>query len=215
MVRSADQLDAVLFGPAGALTGPARCALVMSSIGGDAFEVLADRAAEGSGTLVDAPILGNAEGAEAGTLTIVASGSPDDVAAARAVFGAFASAVVDLGEGVGAGQVMKSVSQLLQIVGMLATIEALELADARGVAAESVLEVLRATAPSWAVERWDYVTELWARRDPGGSLGLFAKDLAAALADGDSAGVDLPVTRAAARVLGERIEHLPDSRGSV
>jgi 3-hydroxyisobutyrate dehydrogenase-like beta-hydroxyacid dehydrogenase len=205
VVRSAAGVEDALLGEGGALrAGPGRLGLVMSTVGAEAMEGLAARARD-LGALLDAPILGNPAAAAAGRLTIVASGHGGDVEAARPLLEAFATSVVDLGERPGAAQAMKLVSQLLQIVGMVATFEGMALAEGRGVREEAVLAVLRATAPSWTVEHWDYARELWERRDPATSLGLFAKDLAAAVADGASAGVALPLTEEALALLRTRM----------
>jgi len=208
IVRTAAQVEEALLGERGALrTTPGRCGIVMSSIGAEPVRDLAARARTLGCTLVDAPVLGNAEAAAAGALTIVTSGAAADIAAARPLLTALASSVVDLGRTPGTGQVMKIVSQMLQIVGMVATLEAMEMAVAQGVAEDVVLRVLGETAPSWAVERWDYVCDLWKRRDPATSLGIFAKDLAAALADATQVDVGLPLTEAALRILDARMRH--------
>jgi 3-hydroxyisobutyrate dehydrogenase-like beta-hydroxyacid dehydrogenase len=68
--------------------------------------------------------------------------------------------------------------------------------------------VLGATAPSWTTDNWDYATELWRRRDPATSLGLFAKDLDAAARDARAAGLELSVLEAARRRLVERLDSI-------
>lgn len=204
VVRTAEQVDASLLGPGGALAASGT-GLVMSSVGAEAMRELGAHAAERSLTLLDAPILGNPEGAEAGTLVVPLAGAAAAKERARPVLECFSAAVVDVGEGLGAAQVVKDVSQQRQIIGMVATIEGIALAAGEGVDEELMLDVLRRTEPSWATGKWDYARGLWEAGDPASSLGLFAKDLAAALADAKAAGVEMPLTARAAELLDARL----------
>lgn len=207
VVRTAEQVHDALLGRAGALRQhPARRAMVMSSIGAIALRRLAADAAELGSGLIDAPIHGNRAAAEDGRLTMLVSGDPGVVEEARRPLSAFSRAVVDLGERPGAAQVVKMISQHQQIIGMLATLEGVGLADAHGIDVARVVGFLSETSPSWTTDNWDYVRDLWERRDPQSSLTLFSKDLAAAIADGAEAGRALPLATEALRVLQDRYE---------
>lgn len=206
-VRTLGQLDEVLLGDDGILgVDDPPLAVVMSSVGAAGLVDLAGRTGTTGGRVIDAPILGNPAGAVAGRLTLVVSGTAHDVATARPLLADLAASVVVLGAEIGLGQTVKMVSQLRQIVGMLATIEGVELATRRGANEQAVLAVLSATEPSWATEHWDYASRLWAGRDRATSLGIFAKDLAAAISDAEAAGLDLPLTQDAHRLIEERLE---------
>ncbi|HEY2056173.1 MAG TPA: NAD(P)-binding domain-containing protein [Solirubrobacterales bacterium] len=205
VVRTADQVEASLLAPGGALA-PGGIGVVMSSVGAEAMRWLAGRAAERSVELLDAPILGNPEGAEAGTLVVPIAGAAAPKGLARPVLDSFCAAVVDVGERLGAGQVVKDVSQQRQIIGMVATIEGMTLAAEEGVEEELMLDVLRRTEPSWATGKWAYANGLWEGGDPESSLGLFAKDLAAALADARATGVEMPLTARAAELIEARLK---------
>lgn len=207
VVRTLGQVDEVLLGDDGILgVDDPPLAVVMSSVGAAGLADLARRAGSTGGRLVDAPILGNPAGAAAGTLTLVVSGTTHDVATARPLLADLAASVVVLGEEIGLGQTVKMVSQLRQIVGMVATIEGVELATRRGADEQAVLAVLSATEPSWATEHWAYASRLWEGRDRATSLGIFAKDLAAAVSDAEAAGLGLPLTQEAHRLIEERLE---------
>jgi 3-hydroxyisobutyrate dehydrogenase-like beta-hydroxyacid dehydrogenase len=206
VVRTAEQVEASLLGPGGALS-PGGTGLVMSSVGAEAMRALGDRAGERSVELLDAPILGNPEGAEAGTLVVPLAGVAAAKERARPVLECVTAAVVDVGERLGAAQVVKDVSQQRQIIGMVATIEGIALAAGAGVDEELMLDVLRRTEPGWATGKWDYARGLWEKGDPATSLGLFAKDLASALADARVAGVEMPLTARAAELLDARLRH--------
>ena len=216
VVRSLSQADEALLGERGALrAAPGRLAVVMSSVGAAGMAELGARAGELGGRLVDAPILGNAASAAAGSVTLVVSGAAADVAEALPLLDELSGSVVDVGARLGAAQAMKMTSQLLQIVGMVATIEGMRLAERYDVARETALEVLDATAPaSWTTRNWAYACDLWARRDPTTSLGLFAKDLAAAVADARAARLALPLTEEALDLIAERLD-VPAGRGRV
>jgi 3-hydroxyisobutyrate dehydrogenase-like beta-hydroxyacid dehydrogenase len=207
VVRTLAQLEATLLGEDGVLRSGVRPdAVVMSSVGGVALAALEVRVREDGGRILDAPILGNPAGAAAGTLTIVVSGAPDAAAEARPIFDSFSRAVVVLGEAVGLAQTVKMVSQLRQVIGMLATLEGIDLAVRRGADEQAVLRVLNETEPSWATQNWTYARSLWLGRDRSTSLGIFAKDLAAAVSDAHAAGLDIELTREAHRLIEARIE---------
>lgn len=213
VVRTLEQVDSVLLGEGGILRrDEPPLAVVMSSVGGLGLAELAERARGVGGRIVDAPILGNPAGAAAGTLTIVTSGPPADLAAARPLLCDLARSVVELGDPVGLAQTVKMVSQLRQIAGMLATIEGIQLAVRRGAEEQVVLDVLHATEPSWATDHWAYASGLWARPDRSTSLGIFAKDLAAALADAEGADVDVPLTHLAHELIETRLQDTDEGR---
>lgn len=215
VVRTLAQVEAALLGDGGVVRREAPpLAIVMSSVGAVGLAELAGRVRRAGGRVLDAPILGNPHSAEAGTLTVVVSGATEDVTAARPLLEHLSRSVVVLGEEVGTAQTVKMVSQLRQIVGMLATIEGVELAVRRGAAEREVLAVLAATEPSWATDNWDYARDLWERRDRSSSLGIFAKDLAAAVSDARASGLALRLTGAAHDLiearLGADVERGPD-----
>lgn len=198
VVRDAPQVHRALLSPEGALhAAPGRVGVVMSSTGAAAMEELADRDRASNGPLVAAPVLGNPTMAAAGDCTYVVSGEASAKARALPLLQA-TGRVVELGERLGEAQAMKSISQVLQIVTMLTTFEMMQLGDGYGLTEEDVLEVVRATEPSWTTEHWEYASELWRRRDRSSSLGLFAKDLDGALKDAESVQLELPVLLAAA-----------------
>lgn len=89
-------------------------------------------AADANGAaFVDLPVSGGPEGARSGTLTGMAGGTPDAVAAATAVVAAYCSGVTRVGSH-GAGLELKLVNQLLVSVHMAAAGEAVELLASLG-----------------------------------------------------------------------------------
>lgn len=206
-VRDASQVERVLLGADGALRAdPRLVGVVMSSISVDDMTRLANRARADGMTMIAAPVLGNPTTAAAGDSLFVISGDSRARQRVHALLGDLGSSTIDLGDEPGSAQAMKLVSQLVQIVGMLATLEGVQLARAHGLSDEIVHRVLSATEPSWTTDNWSYATDLWRRRDPATSLGLFAKDLEGAVRDARTAGLDLTVLAAARQRLLEQLD---------
>jgi 3-hydroxyisobutyrate dehydrogenase len=206
-VRDADQVEQVLTGPDGALAAkPDLVGVVMSSISVEAMARVAARGHAEGATLVAAPVLGNPTTAAAGESLFLLAGEAGARERTRGLLDDLGRDTVELGDDPGSAQAMKLVSQLIQIVGMLATFEGVELARGHGLSPEDVRRVLSATEPSWTTDNWDYATELWRRRDPATSLGLFAKDLDGAARDARAAGLDLSLLEAARQRLLERLD---------
>lgn len=100
---------------------------------------------EKGGAFVDAPVSGSTAPAEAGTLTILAGGRPEDVDTVRPVLEAMGSRIFHLGA-VGSGITMKlAVNSAVYGLGQ-AVAEALVLAEAAGIERETAYEVFAAGA---------------------------------------------------------------------
>lgn len=205
VVRTQAQVEASLLGPDGALARGGT-GVVMSSVGAEAIRELGAQAQARSTRLVDAPILGNAAGAEAGSLIVPVAGDQAGLNQVRPVLDTFSASVIHVGERLGAAQAVKDVVQQVQIIGMLATIEGLALAAGEGVEEDLMLEIMGQNEPIWATANWRYAKDLWERGDPETSLGLFAKDLASALVDGGNAGVEMPLTKRASELITARLK---------
>jgi 3-hydroxyisobutyrate dehydrogenase len=143
---------------------------------------------------LDAPVSGGQAGAQSGKLAIMCGGSAAAMAAAEPVMSAYAARIVHVGAA-GAGQATKAVNQVC-IAGVLAGLsEGVALAEAEGLDMARVLEAIGGgAAQSWQmINRWE---TMHARQfDFGFAVDWMRKDLAIALAEGDAAGIDLPLTR--------------------
>ncbi|MDR9432845.1 MAG: NAD(P)-dependent oxidoreductase [Spiribacter sp.] len=112
-----------------------------STVGVDTSEAISQKLEAVGARFVDAPVTGGAEGAEAGTLQVMAGGTETAVEAARPALLAFGSDVTHMGP-VGYGQRAKAVNQVL-VAGMVQAIsEALAFADASGLEKEKLLPIL-------------------------------------------------------------------------
>ncbi|MEP6720613.1 MAG: NAD(P)-dependent oxidoreductase [Variovorax sp.] len=135
-LNAAAVVERAIFGEAGIAAAPAdarRLLIDMSSIDPPATRRLAQSLRERTGMgFVDAPLSGGAPKALLGQLTVMAGGSADDVARARAVMDSLCANYTHMGES-GAGQTTKLVNQLLCAIGFQAMAEAVRLAEAGGV----------------------------------------------------------------------------------
>lgn len=92
---------------------------------------------------VDAAMTGGAAGADAGTLTLMVGGEPDDMQKCQPVFAAISASCFHLGPA-GSGQSMKLVHNLILHSSFLATCEGLRLAERAGIDPDMAIAVLNA-----------------------------------------------------------------------
>ena len=194
-VSDTPDVEEVTLGSDGLLHGLDTGKMVVdhSTISASATRRLATAVKEIGASWVDAPVSGGSEGAERGTLSIMAGGDPQDVARARPYMEAYGSSITHVGP-IGAGQMVKQVNQVLVVVNALAVSEALLLAKAGGLDLDSTIEAVKGGgAGSWMLaNRGPQVVE----RDwrPGFTIDLQQKDLRLVLESADELAVPLPAT---------------------
>jgi 3-hydroxyisobutyrate dehydrogenase len=144
-VATPEQATAALFGPGGAADAipPGATVIVMSTIGPVAVRALAERLAEASISLLDAPMSGGVARAERGELVIMVGGPSALFEATRPYLDLLGTTVAYVGENVGDGQSLKLVNQLLAGVHIAAAAEALGFAAALGLDPRAAWEVVR------------------------------------------------------------------------
>ena len=194
-VSDTPDVEAVVEGPGGILEGLSEGSLVVdhSTISPSTTIRLAEAVGAKGASWIDAPVSGGSEGAERGTLSIMAGGAADDLERARPYLEAFGSTITHVG-GVGDGQRVKIVNQVLVVGTQLAVSEALLFADAAGLDLDQTLAAVTGGAagswmlanrgPQMAVRDWR----------PGFTIDLQQKDLRLALAAADEVGVPMPGT---------------------
>mgnify|MGYP001409801679 CR=1 FL=1 len=164
--------------------------------------------------VVDAPVSGGAEGAEAGRLSIMVGGSPEAAALACDVLGA-AGEAVHLGP-LGSGQVAKACNQLIVAAGVVALAEASLLAERAGLDVAQLFEVLQ---KGYAGSRlMEVKAHRFVRHDhtPSGPARFLIKDLRAVAEEADQTGLALVSIDVLRRVFSELTEAgLGDSDTSV
>lgn len=142
---------------------------------------------------VDAPVSGGQAGAENGQLTIMAGGSPEDVARAELIMGAYAKRIGHMGP-IGAGQLTKMANQMC-IAGVLQGLsEAVVFAQAAGLDPDLVFDVIgKGAAQSWQMDNRAR-TMAQGQFDFGFAVDWMRKDLALVLEEVRALGLSAPLT---------------------
>lgn len=193
-VSDTPDVEEVVFGDSGVIRGMSRGDILVdhSTISPTATRRFAHRAAEMGVDWVDAPVSGGSEGAERGTLSVMAGGKTEALERTRPFLQAYSNSVVHIGEEPGSGQMAKAVNQVLVVLNQLASSEALLLADRAGLDLRSTLAAVEGGAGgSWMLSnRGPQMIE----RDwrPGFTIDLQQKDLRIVLEVADELGVPLP-----------------------
>jgi len=194
-VSDTPDVEAVTLGEHGLIHGLAEGKLVVdhSTISASATRRLAETVAESGARWVDAPVSGGSEGAERGTLAIMAGGEVVDVERARPYMDSYSSVITHVGP-VGAGQMVKQVNQVLVVINGLAVAEALLLAKAGDLDLDATIDAVQdGAAGSWMLtNRGPQIID----RDwrPGFTIDLQQKDLRLVLESADELAVPLPAT---------------------
>jgi 2-hydroxy-3-oxopropionate reductase len=178
---------------------------VMSSVSPVAVQAFGRSVAEASGghaTVVDAPVSGGTEGAERGTLAIMAGGPEESFERVLPAFQAMGTTVRRLGT-LGAGSLAKACNQLIVGTTTAALAEAAELAERSGMDVKSLFEVLSGgLADSRVLE---FVGPRLAAKDyaPTGPAKFMHKDLSFVLESAQAAGSAVPMATAGVELYAE------------
>jgi 3-hydroxyisobutyrate dehydrogenase-like beta-hydroxyacid dehydrogenase len=199
MLRTGAQTEALLLGDDGLapLVERAVDVVVMSTMDPPTIERLAREAVTHGMTVLDVPVSGGVRGAEARTLSIMASGDPAALQRATPLLEPLGARIHQLGDTPGMSQAAKLANQVMMAVAIAGTHEALSLAGDYGMPSEPVIAaVLDGTGASWPLAHWDWMRSLWEQYEPDNALDILDKDLKAVIAAVRERGADLPVTEA-------------------
>lgn len=181
---------------------PGTIVAICASVHPDTCRQLAAAAAEKEVEVVDVALVGGARYAGTGALTLFCGGPQRVLTACEPVFRSFSVNVCHLGD-VGAGQIGKTVNNILLWAAIRADVEALRLGRAFGVAPSR----LRAAAAIGSGA--NRVLLEWAQQ----GLRWPEKDLEIALAMAEEAGVDMPLVAELARQMQDlSVDDLQDLR---
>lgn len=160
-----------------------------STIGPTASSRIATKLAEKGIFALDAPLAGGVAGAEAGTLSVMASGDAEAYRRCEPVFLAFGRNVVHVGEKPGLGQTLKLVNNMIVGATLVATCEAVLFGIRNGLDAEVLITMLnRSTARSFTSETIVAGAILERSFDFGFRMDLMRKDLRLFLLEAERAG---------------------------
>lgn len=198
-VVNAAQVEAVLFGPDGIAPRlqPGCVVIQCATVAPAIARSLAERLDALGLLMLDAPVSGGSKAADAGTMTVMASGSPAAFAAAEPVLAAMAGKVWRLGDAPGVGSTVKMVNQLLAGVHIAAAAEAMALGIRAGADPQTLFDVISVSAGnSWMFS--DRVPHILAGDDtPRSTVDIFVKDLGTVLDGGRAMTFPLPMASAA------------------
>lgn len=194
-VSDTPDVEEVLLGSDGVVQGakPGSLVVDMSTISPRATRRIAERLAEAGVAMLDAPVSGGSEGAAKGTLSVMVGGAEADLSRARPYLEVIGSTITHVGP-IGAGQSCKLVNQILVVVNMLATAEALVFAQAAGLDLERTIDAVAGGAGgSWMLSNRGPQA---VRRDwrPGFTVDLQQKDLRLVLEAADETGAPVLAT---------------------
>lgn len=148
-ITDADAVEQAVFGADGVAAGASAGKVLVdhSTIHPDRARAMAARLREQTGMgWLDAPVSGGRVGAQNATLSIFVGGAEADLEKTRALMSAYAAKVTRVGES-GAGQVAKSVNQVVLCATLAAWAEALNYAQRAGADVALTLEALEG---SWS-----------------------------------------------------------------
>lgn len=198
MVVNADQAEAVLF-EAGGLEAlaPGATVILCATCAPARAAAMAEKVEATQRRFVDAPVSGGVVGAEAGTLTIMASAPKPVVEAVEPVLKAMGSRFYHVGEKAGDGAMVKTINQLLCGVHIAAAAEALALGERAGLDTGVLLEIYGSSAAgSWMLNNRG--PRMLADDPPVTSaVDIFVKDLGLVLDAGHAARAPLFLAAAA------------------
>lgn len=205
-VRNQEQLEDLLYGPEGIVTGMKKGAAVIltSTVGIQAVEDVAARLADDGIGLADAPVSGGPARAGNGDLLITVGAYPEVYEHCLPVLEAMASNLVWVGQAPGKGQAMKTVNQLLCGVHIAAGAEALALAGELGLDQEMALEALMsgAAASFMLGDRGPRAIQAYngEEAEVKSRVDIFVKDMGIVTSAAKMAGMAVPVAAAAEQI---------------
>lgn len=198
-VINAAQTEEVLFGPRGCLAKLAKGAVVLccATVAPEMARTLGKRITEAGFLMLDAPVSGGKMGAQAGTMTVMASGTDAAFAKAQPVLDAISTKVWKLGPEPGIGSTVKMVNQLLAGVHIATAAEALSLGIRAGADPRTLFEVISTSAgSSWMWQ--NRVPHILDGDDtPSSAVNIFVKDLGIVLDQARTLTFPLPMASAA------------------
>jgi 3-hydroxyisobutyrate dehydrogenase-like beta-hydroxyacid dehydrogenase len=202
MVRDYAQNVDIIFGENGLLSerSKGKTIIVMSTLDPDSMNELGKKVEEESHLkLISAAVSGGASGAQAGTLSIMTSGSEDIVKSFQPYFDSIGSNTFYYGDKPGNSQVAKLVNNMILGITMNAVAEGIKLGNHYNLREQDILNLLKvSTGDSWVVRNWSDVSE-WSADTA--FLTVLLKDLKAIFFEGIKHNVPLPFNALSATIL--------------
>lgn len=203
MVMTGDEAKSVILGEDGLVSHMQTGGVVVLSATikpAEAIEIA--EALQGSGIgLVDSPVSGGFPGAQNGTLTMMAAGSPTHIETARPAMEAVSSTIWLVGDTPGQGQTVKACLQSLLGAMFSATFEASVLAAKAGIKGEAFYNVVANSSGGCGITNTALENIIDRKFEGTGShIATMHKDLTISMNLGESLGVPLHTAAAAMQI---------------
>ena len=199
LVVNAAQTEQVLFGDSGLIhhAKPGSVVIAAATVDPALPPLWEARLADKGIHFIDGPVSGGAVKAEAGEMTVMASGKPEAFAVAEEVLAAYAGKVYRLGDKAGPGSTVKMVNQHLAGVHIAAACEAMALGIRAGADPDQLYEVIcNSAGMSWMFQnRVPHILD--GDYTPLSSVNIFVKDLGIVLGEARALKAGLPLSAAA------------------
>jgi 3-hydroxyisobutyrate dehydrogenase len=210
MLPSPTEVEQVVYGPDGLLDQlrPGQTLIDMSTIDPTVTRKVAADLALRNVTMLDAPVSGSTEGAQAGTLTIMVGGDPALLERYKPLLATMGKKIVHCGD-IGSGETVKLCNNLIAGISMVAIAESYALAERAGVDPKILFDVVSSSTGHGAVHASRPLfpgigPEAPVDHDfePGFMVDLIYKDLGLAIAAGRRYGVPLQLVATAQQIFG-------------
>jgi len=191
-------VESVMCGPEGVLAfcKPGTIIVDMSSVAPATTQKMAKIAAEKGVKYIDAPVSGGTVGAEAGTLTIMVGADDETFAAVEPVLKAIGKRIHHIG-GVGMGDAMKIVNNMLLGANMASLAEALVLGAKCGLDPDTMYDIISTSSGnSYALTAKMKKFIMADAFEPGFALDVQYKDLTLAQEASRTTHVPIPMSNA-------------------
>jgi len=196
-----EAFKAVTLGPDGCIHGKRVKVIVnTSTMGMPCVREVADEFEKRGIQVVDCPISGGIRGASAGTLSVIVSGQAKAIAMVRPLLKRWGKITV-VGDKPGAAQVLKLTNNILSIVALVATSEALVMGAKAGLDPELMLTAINNGTGRNSATTHKFPTSVMDRSfNFGSSIAILMKDADLAIEQGEALGVPMWVCQAARMV---------------
>src|SRR5215472_13205954 len=211
MLPDGDVVRSALFDGPDPLAGrlaPGSVVIDMSSSAPGGSVALAGGLAERGIRFIDAPVSGGVQGAEAGTLAIMAGGDEELIDEWTWLFEIIGRGCVHCGP-VGSGHALKALNNLLSAGGLLLAVEALAVGKRFGLSPSVMLTVINQSSGANNSTRTKLAQRVLIRTfDAGFAIGLMTKDLATARDLAAEVGLDVPLSARTVELWGQALAAL-------
>lgn len=200
--RSSD-VRKVIFGPGGLAEGLSGGEVVIDQTSGAPAETreFAERLARQGVAMMDAPVSGAMAVAIAGKVSIIASGPMATYEKVLPVLKTISPNVFHCGEGIGNGQAIKAVNNMMNVGCRLATLEIVALGCKMGLPLELMIQAINHTTARNFTSRGMLPAIAEGRQSTNFALALQVKDANQAIGLGTQRGVPMPIGNTARGLL--------------